>query len=315
VTAIDPTTGHLSTDAVADQVDGLLDAAEAGTVATHLTDCAFCRQRVDELRVQSAEVLEILRTLPPVEMPPGFAARIDAAIAATASPHRPASTVVPLARPASSSPASRSARTASWVAVAAGVALIAAVGVSVVASHDPGSTASTGALGAAAAPALLSVEHSGTTYSAASIKTSVPSLLGHASAAALTPAYDSIATAAPATTPTPSNAPSGTTADQYKSMAGLAGAYPFVASQTTLAACVHSLIDPAHGDMSPLAIDLGSFRRVDGSKPAVVRAAVVVLPSSGEPNTVEVWVVGRSCSSADPQLLYWTRISNVAASP
>jgi hypothetical protein len=63
-----------------------------------------------------------------------------------------------------------------------------------------------------------------------------------------------------------------------------------------LADCVTALND---GPVTPLAVDVASWR---GSA-----AAVVVLPTTGDDSTVDVWVVGPGCGPSDATVLYFAR--------
>ncbi|NHC47385.1 hypothetical protein [Motilibacter aurantiacus] len=74
--------GHLGLNDLADLDAGLLEAEQAAYASSHLAGCATCRQRQEQL----AAVDTGLHALgAEVEMPPGVAARLDAALAAEAA--------------------------------------------------------------------------------------------------------------------------------------------------------------------------------------------------------------------------------------
>ena len=65
-----------------------------------------------------------------------------------------------------------------------------------------------------------------------------------------------------------------------------------------LAECVAALVD---GPGTPLAVDLATWQ----GQPA----AVVLLPTPDDPSTLDVWVVGPGCSTADAQVLHFARVA------
>jgi hypothetical protein len=74
-----------------------------------------------------------------------------------------------------------------------------------------------------------------------------------------------------------------------------------LAGGPALAGCVAQL---AGGPATPLAVDLAKY----GGAPA----AVVLLPTVGDPSHVDVWVVAPECSRTDAHLLYFARVARSA---
>jgi hypothetical protein len=129
------------------------------------------------------------------------------------------------------------------------------------------------------------VQASGTDYTQRSVVAAVPRLLA-----------GTVAPRAAKSGPAPG-------APQPDGSAPAASAAPSDAAERLrggpdLAACVTEL---AGEPTTPLAVDLARYQ----GRPA----AVIVLPTPGDPATVDVNVVEPSCTRADAQLLYFARVA------
>jgi hypothetical protein len=143
--------GHPDLDTLADFGAGVLDPAESVQLQAHVNACARCQG----VLAGSAAVPDLLRTLPPIPMPPAVEARIFAALSAERRatqrqpgpvPVRPPVPVVSLdlARER------RAARMRTLSKVAAGLILVVGIGAGVVALNKGGTSTSNGGAGSAA---------------------------------------------------------------------------------------------------------------------------------------------------------------------
>ncbi|MGH8969891.1 MAG: hypothetical protein ACRDV1_08085 [Actinomycetes bacterium] len=264
---------HLDIETLADLQEELLPPPEAAAAATHLAGCASCRsERAGLDRVRAA--LEEAGDVGP--MPADVAARLDSAL--TASPDAPGAvgasrTVTPLQRPVPRT--SRSTRLLQAAAVLVLLLAGGAIGVSAFVGERADQVAGS-ADGAAedaapkAAPGEFPVISSGTDYTADSVVTAVPRLLASTSRTRL-------------------NAPQEYSTDAGAEASDLRGGKP-------LADCVTNL---AEGPVTPVGVDLAEFN----GRPA----AVIVLPTPGDPTHVDVYAVEPSCPRGN--FLHFARVA------
>ncbi len=273
----DPTAAsamHLDRTTLAELDEGLLGTDAAAQARRHLAGCAECRDRLASItRVRTA-----LAAAPAEPLPASVGARLDAALKAADR-----SAPVTLRRGAPPLAARRSRWQPGGGLLAAGAAasivllLFGALVVGALKGGNGGSTTSAGGSGDKARSADVAgggVVASGRNYTAATVVAAVPALVaGRGMAPRVT--LDA-SQAAPAATGL-----------------GRPGA---------LEPCITELA--GRSGVRPLAVDLARF----AGKPA----AVLVLPETGQPSTLDVWVVGPGCTRGDPQLIYFTRLPRPA---
>jgi hypothetical protein len=155
--------GHPDLDTLADYGAGVLDPATSTQLQTHVSTCTRCQG----VLAGSAAVPDLLRTLPPIPMPPAIEARIFAALDAErrsrGGPPRPEPRQpgpVPVRPAAGSAPvasldaarARRSARFRTLSKVAAALVLVVGAGTAVIALNGSkeNATSNSGGPGAAA---------------------------------------------------------------------------------------------------------------------------------------------------------------------
>jgi hypothetical protein len=296
--------GHLDAEALADLQEGLLDATAAGTATAHVASCAQCK--ADQLALE--RVRGFLAAAPdPGPMPDLVAARIEHALregtldpADTEAPPAPlttasAATVTPVHPTRPRSPWSSRILQAAAVLVL----LLAGAGIAVSAflnRQDAGSDSSAAGGGAVASD---STDRSAAESQAQSLGTSYHAT-GHDYTA------QSVAIAAPGLigTGTRYKADAGSEADNRTApRAALAGApagLQRLGPGKALTACATSLA--AGGPSTPLAVDLARFE----GQPA----AVIVLPTEGDPASMDVWVVGPGCKGQDEKVLHFARVAS-----
>jgi hypothetical protein len=277
---------------------------DRAAMSAHVERCDSCTRRLGQIRTTRA----LLSALPAEPMPPGVADRIDAAVAGAGTGPL-AATVVPN-QPRRSRGPRRWFRSPAFAGSAAAVAVLVLVGAIVTAtvlrhqhtnnSASAGSAAGTQASGAADARAIKEWQ-TGSNYTPATIASLVPPLLTGTPPSTLGSQALSLSPAAPkaaAVTPTPSAAPA---TPAFGATTAHAPAITFAQMQASRDAVLNcGKMLAAGGADTPLAVD---FARFDG-QPAVV----IVLPTDGHTETVDVWVV-RSVCSDEAIDLYFHRVA------
>lgn len=301
-----PDAGHPDLDSLAELDEGLVDEAAEPAIRAHLDACASCRAQLARLRTTRA----LVSTLPAVPMPPDVAARIDTALAGAAQEPVASTTVVPLA----GRPRWRNAPTLAGAAAAAAVILLVAAVVTGRVSHNSdksegtSSAPTSNAAGAGSAVALKEWR-TGNNYTPASLATLVPKLVTGTPPAASGMALGGSATGSggvgaapgqhsPVQSYSSSAVPAPTAAKSVQDRATAALDYSaLAASQTAVLQCARIL--NGGPPVTPVAVDFARF----AGKPAVV----IVLPTLGHPESLDVWVVRTVCSASSFDL-YWRRI-------
>lgn len=277
---------HLDLGTLAELDEGLLPPAAADRARGHVERCGECTERLASV----TGVRAALAAAPAEPLPAAVGARLDATLARAAReraapPRRPARRVQ--WRPSGGLLASGAA--ASIVVLLFGALAISAIRDGAGrATNDAGmgggggrsAAQSSEPLGAGVDSADGGVTDSGRNYSAASLPEAVAGLLA----------------GRPAAQPVPSAAPGE---DASALSPGRLGR---LADSGALGTCVTELA--GRPSVRPLAVDFGSY----AGRPA----AVVVLPETGSPALLDVWVVGHGCTTGDPQLLYFTRLPRPA---
>lgn len=300
---------HLDLDRLAD----LLAGEGTDDDVAHVGQCSGCAGRLDELSVAEVEVAAALAALPAPPLPAGLADRLTAALAAEPplDPSAAAPDRLPTAeatdRPAASrtvTPFPTAARRRRWQPLAAAAGLLVVAGglggallLGGTSSQDDDVAASGAESGdTAAGPAFdLPTSSTGQDYaSPGTLAAALPGLLtGGARAAspsALTTGLTSGGTAEGS--PAPAAAPdTAATRDAGDPLARLR-------EPAELASCLAALLP--EGDDAVLALDYAAY----GGQPALT----VVLPASGAPDKVDVFVVGAGCRLGDDRTLFFTRL-------
>ncbi len=265
---------HLDRTTLAELDEGLLGTDAAAQARLHLAGCPECR----DLLASITRVRTALAAAPAEPLPASVGARLDAALkgADRSAPVTLRREVPPLA-----------ARRSRWQPggglLAAGAAasivllLFGALVIGALKGGNGGSTTSAGSGNNARSADVAGggVVASGRDYTAATVVAAVPALVAGRGMAPPRVALDA-SQAAPAATGL-----------------GRPGA---------LEPCIAELA--GRSGVRPLAVDLARF----AGKPA----AVLVLPETGQPSTLDVWVVGPGCTRGDPQLIYFTRLPRPA---
>lgn len=279
---------HLSVETLADLHEGLLDARASLAARGHLVGCPRCSRLARDV----GDVPDLLAAHADVgPVPDDVAERLDAALAAERvggpAPVTAAEDVTPTATEhRAGSP---------WgmrvlQAAAALVLVLAGIGLGVTAWQDGDddaarTTTAEDSAGSAASPNAAGgypVSASGQNWSEDTVVERVPDLLAGSFPAA--PPAEGGAAAEGG-----DDGPARQLADAE--VFRLSGGKP-------LAECVAALID---GPGTPLSVDLATWQ----GRPA----AVILLPTPDDPATLDVWVVGPGCSTADAQVLHFARVA------
>jgi hypothetical protein len=233
--------------------------------------------------------------------------------------------VVPLDERRDRRAARRNARATRIAGLAAAFVVLAGVGAVTVGALKNSSGGSSGGAAVAGADrsSAAAVTHSGTTYTDASIQTSVPRLVSTGlptvspSSAYASNGSPSATASLPSTSSTPSTSTtegagspstppsSGSPAPQSTASVPTATLTPLsqlFTSDLTLQPCLQAVEDGLQQFVTPLAMDVGTY---DG-----VPALVVVLPSSIDPeHAYDVFVVGATCGTdQDAHLLTYRKV-------
>jgi hypothetical protein len=294
--------GHVGWDRLADLDAGLLDAQQASAVSAHVAQCAACRSDQAALAALPGDLAALGAQTAP--MPDGVAARIDAALVAEgaesaeagASRRTSAVTVVPTLEERRAARGRRNTRVLQVAAVLVVLLGLGGVGYTLATSGGGSSDRNTASAGSASggqddaaagggqgAPAVV---RSGTDYRAATLDQALGAVAGAVPRAAVSPGLK--AQSQSAGPPGPEGALSASPGP-----GGRTGAEALAAPQA-LSACLDrlGLVGPALG------VDLATF----AGKPA----AVIVLPTQGDPTHADVYAVAPSCPAGD--LLAFQRV-------
>jgi hypothetical protein len=285
--------GHVDTESLALCAEGLLSRRRRERIRAHVATCPECAAAQARL----AGVPALLAQVPPPSLPPGIAARLDAALSAEtarrtaqapgltpedrAAPHRS-----PDAVPGPRAPRWRGPRlpVAARVLAVAGVLVVAGgVGYVVTQSSPPTSTSSAGSNPAAAplhgaaarpniraaggngAPVTFTVTHSGTSYHPQAFAAQAAGVMAHSSTGLFQP---------------------GSQPGQSRR------------SDPALTGCVTKVVGADRAGEVKL-VDRAHF----GGHPATV---IVVAASATEP--AQVYVAGSRCSASDADILAQGRL-------
>ena len=311
---------HLDLDRLADLLAG--EGTEADVA--HVGDCAGCAGRLDELAVAEVEVAASLAALPAPATPPGLADRLAAALAAEPPLEAEAPSPVALGDPAGGartvtpfpSAARRERSRAPFAAAAALLVAAGALGGTLLLSGGGGDDASesvaAGAADSALAEDALGVPTSSTGQDYAGdpslLAGALPDLLrGTAAARAGDPGVAAVP--APDVSALSAEADDGTGGSTGGGSGAVAESRPAddplarLRDPGELAGCLAQLLPPGE-DVLPLALDYAAY---DGQP-----ALVVVLPGSGAPDKVDVFVVGAECRPGDDRTLFFARLDRPA---
>lgn len=295
---------HLGLEQLADLDEGLLERAAADAARAHLAGCPTCTADQAALTALRADLADLPAGDQP--LPADVAARWDAALAGAAGPGSDApprtvgATVVPEVDELETRRAARRRRGTQLLQVAAGLVVLlglTGIGYTLVAgggdSNGTSSASGDSAAGRAAEDAAgggrgaPTVVRSGTDYRAASIASAVGAVTG------ATPAAGSPGLKAESESAAPSSPANGLSASPGPG-ASDTGVQP-LADPQALTACLArlDLVGP------PIGVDLARFE----GRPA----AVIVLPTEGDPTHADVYAVAPSCPAGD--FLYFARVA------
>jgi hypothetical protein len=318
--------GHPDADVLADLAAEVLPAPRAEELEAHVRTCAHCSGLLAEAeRVRGL----LIRGADPGPMPADVAARLDAALAAEwarqapetgapgetdvwpprRAPARPPGSGRPLSRPARSTQRTRRqvreeerddarpGRSRRWLALAAGVIVVAGLGGLVVreagggfsTTSGGGSAGSAGSAGETAAQAPASttpILATGTDYGPNTLDAQVKALLAKSRVAAL---------AQPAPKAADQSADSGTSPTPLRSSGALPAAGQSLRDPAALQGCLRA-IDAA--GVRPVAVDLATYQGRE--------AAILVLP--GRDGGYEVWAVARDCRPGADGTLHFAAV-------
>jgi hypothetical protein len=313
--------GHPDADALADFAAEVLPAWRAEELEAHVRTCPHCTG----LLAEAERVRGLLRAVDPGPMPADVAARLDAAVTAEWArrtpgsdeadawpprrvPARPSGSGRPLSRPVRSTQRTRRqvreeerddarpGRSRRWLALAAGVIVVAGLGGLAARELGTGPSTSSGgasaesAGGTAATPASTTpILATGTDYGPDTLDAQVKALLATSRKASLAQAApraaDQSADASGGKSPTPLASPSG----------ALRAGEQSLRDPAALQGCLKA-IDAA--GVRPLAVDLATYQGR--------AAAILVLP--GREGGYEVWAVARDCRPGADGTLHFAAV-------
>lgn len=274
---------HPDLDTLADLQEGLLPPTPAAAVSDHLDQCPSCRTDFAAL----GEIPRQLAGAPDVgAMPDDLAGRLDEVLAA--EPRAASVTITPLAA-ARRNRLTRDNRVLQ--AAAAAVVVLAATGIGISALQDRGGDMATADQASAGNGSReldegsVPVLSTGTDYTQASVVAAVPRLL--------------VADGPKRLVDPEAEAPTGASSDTAAS-----GYAARLSEGPALSSCVIAITDdpdtPVIEMPTPLVVDVAKF---DGQA-----ATVIVLPTAGEANRLDVYVVGPDCGPADAKVLHFARV-------
>jgi hypothetical protein len=277
---------HVDPEVLADLQEGLLDPPAAAATEAHLVGCPACR---GELAALDAVRDELAAAGPGGPRPDDLAQRLDQALAVAAT--EPGSTaasptVIPLRSPQRDTP-----RGMRLLQAAAALVLVFAGGALAVSALDGlgGSSSQDSAGGAAsdaAAPkatAGFPVSASGRDWTAATLRAAAPRLATGDLVPTATSGFGAEdSTASP-------EASGGTARELAEAPAGRLAGGP------ALASCAAQL---AGAPVTPVAVDLASYE----GQPA----AVLLLPTTDDPTSLDLFVVQPACPPGS--FLYFARV-------
>lgn len=279
---------HLDLDALADLLVGEGNPRDI----EHLRSCAPCTRQLTDLEAAQAPVDASLAALPPLAVPAPLAARLTAG---PATGRTAGSDVLPLApaRRATGARRRKPRRRPPWRAVtgvAAAIVLVSGGAALLIRSdhHLSASSAKSSGASLARAPEVRRLA-TGTSYTAATLATEVPSLLVPAQAGSVQSGPGPASSQATSQAGAGATPAAGTFPDELAPLQGT----------SALAACL-SALTPSDQPGLPLAVDYARY----AGKPALV----VVLPSA-RPGKLDVYVVGPHCTAADADVVYFTRLA------
>jgi hypothetical protein len=279
---------HVPVEDLAAYAAGDLDATASVAVEVHVLLCPDCRADVEAVTAATGA----LRSLDPVPMPADVAARVDATLAAEASPAPAAAasaTVLPMKR-------RRGPSLAGIAAVAAGVALIGGIAVPLV-THGGGDKANSTAADSARenGPTATRRFASGLNYTHATLAQTLTRALTGATAPPVSAGSVQGPAAAGGTTLPTTAPPSGQQAETGKYAYDAAAPAAVLADDPgRLAACITALTDgaPVEG-RTPLIVDVARY----AGKPALVLAFPTVSKGRVTTDRIDVFVAGPKCGT------------------
>lgn len=301
---------HVPVERLAAYAAGDLDASAAVEVEAHVVLCAGCRADVEAVRRATGALAE----LGPVTMPADVAARVDAAVARADRPTGPVGDVLPMA-----SAKKRRPSFAGLAAVAAGVALIAGVGVPLVTGGGGGerganTTAAESAQDTGAGAGTRRLD-SGLNYRPNALDTTLVRALRGASAVPNADAFGGAGTAPPEAEVSGPSAPAAPDAVRSSGRDLTQYATSLTALESDagrLAACVTALAasQPRGLGTTPLVVDFARFN----DRPALVVVFPTVSRGKVADDRVDVWVVGARCgvTAGDDDVLLFERLDRPA---
>jgi anti-sigma factor RsiW len=280
---------HVPIEDLAAYAAGDLDAAAAVAVEAHVLLCEDCRADVEGLKITATA----LAAVPRVTMPADVARRVDESYAGDR--RAPLGDVVPMA------PRRRRPSLSAIAAVAAGLFLVGAVGVSLRPHHDK--KADTSAVGPEAAPVTRRLS-SGLAYS--------PDALGPTLNRALSSTVQQTDSKAGGVSAPPA-APSATAVylGEQRDTALAPALRPLETDAGRLAACIAELREGyPEAARAVLLVDYGTFAGPAGTAPAMVIAFPALTKGAIDPAKVDVYVAGAGCGvKAGGDFLYFRRIA------
>jgi len=274
---------HPDLDTLADLQEGLLPPTPAAAVSDHLDQCPACRTDFAALGEIPGRLAGAADVGP---MPEELTGRLDEVLAA--EPRTASVTITPLAA-ARRNRLTRDNRVLQVAAAAVLLLAASAIGISAVQDRGGGDASTADQASAGKSPRELAdgsvpVLGTGTDYTQASVVAAVPRLL---------------AADGPKLLVNPEAEAPTRAADDAGSAAATR-----LSEGPALSACVIALTDdpdtPTIEMPTPLVVDVAKF----GGQ----AATVIVLPTAGEADRLDVFVVGPDCGPDDAKVLHFARV-------